>query len=431
MSRAIIFQILISQPKNAEYIVSVRVNSRFRGGNVTIPAMISSGIETLDSSATLAERLAGSPAGLGQRLLSTEFIYQPRPGFAEAAHRVFDFTLDSRLTELSRHNDVALLFVCDSPATVESLAHLPAQYPNLLMLAGLANPAPLAAHFGDSYAETPNHCGWDDPQHWRRYTVTDRWARISFALDVARQLPNGWLIMPAHDAVWGSGLLDHLIHLSQKYARNGLPAAVSPYTPQHHSPVPDVDIPPEIIDALNAAFSRDSLLRWRFWRGNYQAYWGKMGMIPFAICGALLDQVETMVWEDDLEIDRVLRELGCGVRACWVSNPALYRQALPVFDRAGLRAVIERTLHYSLSIPGDTSLLTRPLDLPGRLRRLIDPRFARGLALSEAVTAECQLKIAQRLDTVGASWVDWGAYRYVVRVGDPLVQVWKYEGVML
>ena len=37
----------------------------------------------------------------------------------------------------------------------------------------------------------------------------------------------------------------------------------------------------------------------------------------------------------------------------------------------------------------------------------------------------------QRLGRYGLSWVDWGTYRYVVRVGDPLVQVWKYEGGMV
>jgi hypothetical protein len=142
-----------------------------------------------------------------------------------------------------------------------------------------------------------------------------------------------------------------------------------------------------------------------------------------------------MVWEDDLEIDRAIREAGYAVRATWIDNPTQYRQALPVFDRDGLRKVIERTLHYSLNIPatppGSTSLLYRPLDPLGRLHRAISPRFNRAVTLSEQLVAECSAEIAARLGRYGASWVDWGVYRYVVRVGDPLVQVWKSEQAML
>ncbi len=237
--------------------------------------------------------------------------------------------------------------------------------------------------------------------------------------------------MPAHDAVWGRDLLARLVALSEGHERNGLPAAVSPYTYYQHSVVPDLLIDPLLIDAVNAAFNRESRLRWRLRSDRYQAFWGKMGMIPFGMCGALRDQVETMVWEDDLEIDRAIRARGYAAVCRWIDNPALYRQTLPLFDRAGLRALIDRTLHYSLSIPGDSSLVSQPLDFWNRLRRRIDPRYARALALSEAVTAECKIEIAARLDRCGASWVDWGAYRYVARVGDPLVQVWKYEGGML
>jgi hypothetical protein len=155
-----------------------------------------------------------------------------------------------------------------------------------------------------------------------------------------------------------------------------------------------------------------------------------MSMMPFGMCGEILHRVETMVWEDDLEIDRVIREAGFGV-GCRLVNPSIYRQALPVVDRAALRNVLNRTLHYSLNIPGETSLLTRPLDKAGQVHKLLSPRFSRALQLSEAITAECQAEIQQRLQRYGMSWVDWGAYRYVVRVGDPLVQVWKYEPGMV
>ena len=180
---------------------------------------------------------------------------------------------------------------------------------------------------------------------------TDRWARILYALEVASLLPDsGYLIMPAHDAVWGRGLLALLADLSDHYANNGLPAAVSPYPRAQHSVVPGVDIPPDVIDALNAAFSRDSWLRWRLRSGHYQAFWGKMGMIPFGMCGDVLRRAEPMVWEDDLEIDRVIREAGYGL-ACRMTHPSIYRQALPVFDRAGVCAPLsnERCIIHSIS----------------------------------------------------------------------------------
>jgi hypothetical protein len=384
--------------------------------------------QPIDSSSDIAARLQG------QRFVAAEFMYKPRP-VTPRERRVFDFTLASRLTELSAYDSAAVVFICNSQLTIDSLAHLRAEYPRLTMLATVVNPQPVAADL-DPYAETPRHCGWPKPERWRRYALTDRWARITFALDIARHMETpGTLIMPAHDAVWGRGLLAKLLRFAEQHAKNELPAAVSPYSYFHHSPVPGVDIPRDIIDALNAAFARDSWLPWRFRFGTYQAFWGKMGLLPFAMCGEVLRRAETMVWEDDLEIDRVLHEVGYGVRTLWVNNPALYRQALPVFDRPGLRAVIERTLHYSLNIPGktygDKSLLNQPLDRIARLRQRVSPRFARAVALSEQVIAECNADIAARLERFGLSWVDWGAYRYAVRVGDPLVQVWKYETGMV
>ena len=366
----------------------------------------------------------------GWRFINAEFMFRPRPQEARA-RRVFDFALYSRLTELSSSGSAAVLLICDSQTTSDSLADLPSLYPRLTFVNAHVNPVPITPSLRDAYADTPAQAEWIDPPRWRRYELTDRWARIQFALEVASLLRYpGSLIMPAHDAVWGRGLLVMLTHLSERYAKNGLPAAVSPYPRDQHSTVPGLDIPLEAIDVLNAAFSRDSWLRWRLQSGKYQAFWGKMGMLPFGMCGDVLRRAETMVWEDDLEIDRVIRESGYGL-ACRMTQPALYRQALPVFDRAGVRAVIERTLHYSLNIPGETSLLTRPLDQIGQLRKLLNPRFAQALSLADTITAECQAEINQRLSCYGLSWVDWGAYRYAVRVGDPQVQVWKYEGGMV
>lgn len=376
-------------------------------------------MELYSDSEVMAERLHG------RRMVSAEFMYRSRPA-EPRARRVFDYTLASRLNELSQYDDAAVVLICDSEATAASFDDLPEGYPRLQFAAVLANPEPVASP--DDSDDTPVRCGWDDPAGWRRYATTDRWARIARALDLTRQLPSsGYLILPAHDAFWGRGLLQILLDVSERHAQNGLPAAVSPYTPYQHSAIPGADIPHEIIDALNAAFARDSWLRWRLRSGRYQAFWGKTGMLPFGMCGEVLRRADTAVWEDDLEIDRVLHEAGYGVRCCWIDSPSRYRQAPLVFDRAGLRAVIERTLHYSLNIPGDTSLLTRPLDAAGRWRRRLDPGFARGLALAEAVTAECRAEIAARIERFDRSWVDWGAYRYVVRVGDVRVQVWKYD----
>ncbi len=244
---------------------------------------------------------------------------------------------------------------------------------------------------------------------------------------MARLLPGaGWLIMPAHDAVWGRGLLPRLVRLSHQHTRQNIPAAASPYTFYQHSDVPRVSIPPDVIDLLNISFGRDTLFGWKIRRDAVQAFWGKMGMIPFAMCGAILENAARFVWEDDLEIDRVIRNLGYGVRCTWIHDPAVYRQALPVFDRAGVRQVIMRTLHYSLNIPGELgSTLNVPLGPLGRLRSEINHHFKRYNAEAEALIAECDTEIRARLTQFGASWIDWGRYRYVMRVGDPQVEVWQ------
>jgi hypothetical protein len=158
-------------------------------------------------------------------------------------------------------------------------------------------------------------------------------------------------------------------------------------------------------------------------------------MIPFGMAGEIMRQVETMIWEDDLEIDRVIQKAGFGRRCLWVDQPALYRQSPPVFNRDDLKAIIERTLHYSMNIPGkfpaEKSLLNQPLDVVGRIHQRLSRRFARAVALSEEITADCNAEAAERIKRCGMSWVDWGAYRYVVTIGDPLVQVWKYNEPVL
>lgn len=364
----------------------------------------------------------------GRRYVDTEFMYKARPT-GERERIVFDYTLNSRLTQLDAQD--AVLFICDSQQAIDSLQAFQDQHPHLQMIAVIVNPSPWNGHTNDS----PKLLNWENPDTWWRCAMTDRWARINFGLQVGSLIESpGYLIMPAHDAVWGKDLLQRLVYLSELYARQGLPAAVSPYTYFQHSAVPDAHIPQHIIDIMNTAFGRDTLFPWKIRLDKVQAFWGKMGMMPFGMCAAVREQVEKTVWEDDLEIDSALRQLDYGVHCWWVSNASVYRQAPPVFDYNGLHKVIERTLHYSLNIPGGlagASTLNFPLDAVGQIKRRINPRFARNNAEAEALIAECNQEIQTRLQQYGASWADWGAYRYVMRVGDPAVEVWKRESILV
>lgn len=357
----------------------------------------------------------------GKRFVSTEFMYRPRPA-TEREQRVFDFTLTSRLSQLG--NQDAVLLICDSEQTIESLLSVVANFASLDILTTLANPLSTTT----AYRPTPHECRWADVEHWQRYATTDRWARINLALTVTSPLIGGYLLMPAHDAVWSKRLLPYLRHLSHRYTRQGIPAALSPFPYWQHSPIPQADIPTDIIALLNTAFARDTWLPLKIWRNSMQAFWGKMSLTPFEMCETILHERNDHTFEDDLEIDRVIRAAGYGVRCCWISDADLYRQALPVFDYAGVRRIIERTLHYSLNIPGEPiggSSLNIPLDWLGRLRQIISPHFRRFNPLAESLIAECSAEIAARLQQFGASWVDWGHYRHVVRVGDPHVEVWR------
>lgn len=354
------------------------------------------------------------------RFLNAEFMYKPRPSSGRE-QIVFDWTLYSRLSRLDEHD--AVLLICDSQQTIDSFTHLPAAFPEPRIVAMIINPE----RWSGKSPDTPALCDWGEG--WQQYEATDRWARINCALQVSNQMDQpGYLIMPAHDAVWGKTLLDRLVQFSQRHICNGLSTAVSPYTYHQHSPIPGADVPQDIIDLLNVSFGRDSLFRWKIRLNRVQQFWGKMSLVPFGMCGAIREQVEPDRFEDDLVFDRVIRECGFAARCLWVNNPTVYRQALPVFDREGVRQVIERTLHYSLTIPGELGgLLNAPLDWFGRIRRRIDPRYAHLSAEVESLTAECMTSIARRVKQYGLSWVDWGAYRYVVRVGDPAVEVWKRD----
>ncbi len=376
-------------------------------------------------------------AGLAdRRVIDVEFMYKPRPT-SDRARIVFDAALRSRLAVLDPPRD-ALLISADSDATLDSLAELLADYPDLPILTAIVNPMLWEGDPGD----TPHRLGWPNPGNWRRSQTSDRWWRIAFVLEIGKQiaaqnpnaLTNGYLTMPAQDAVWGRDLLARLLHFSDQHARNGLPAAVSPYTYHQHAPVPGADIQPDLIRLMNRTFGRDLLFGWKIRRDLVQAFWGKMGLIPIGMCDALLKTVDQTIWEDDLEIDRAIRALGYGVRSLWVRDPKVYRQAPPVFNEDDLRAVITRTLHYSLNIPGTSvggSTLAIPLGGLARIRSQIDRRFARDNAAAERLIAECSAPVRERLDRFGASWVDWGAYRHVIRVGIPGVEVWQDSQVTI
>lgn len=371
----------------------------------------------LESIADIAEACAD------RRFVSAEFMYKP-PLSEPRSRLVFEYALRSRLERLGAED--AVLLICDSAETAAAFAPLTAQYPHLRAIATIANPEP----FPESDASIPAQFGWEG--QWQRYQTTDRWCRISVAMEVARRMKNsGYLIMPAHDAVWGDNLLSRLVEFSHEHARGGLPAAVSPYTYYQHSPIPGANIPPLVIDVLNVALGRDLRFAERLERDEVQGFWGKMGMIPFAMCGAVIDAANRTMFEDDLELDRVIREQGYAARGLWIDDPAVYRQSPPVFDMNGMRRVIERLLHYSLYVPASEvggSSLNFPLDELGERKRQTDPEFARLNQIAEGLIAECANIIKTRLDRFSASWVDWGQYRHLVRMGIPGVEVWRSVG---
>lgn len=376
----------------------------------------------------MAEHPQAAAAALaGRTCIGVEFMYKPRP-VNNPASSAFTIPLAARCAELARQPRAALLLLCANPATLEPLRPLLARSP-FPVLAAYVNPQPLSlAHAPDP--DTPARCGWDEPARWQPITTTDRWARLSFALETGALLAEsgqaGALALAAHDAVWGRGLLALLQRTSTALGVNGVPAAVSPYTPYQHSHLPGA--PAWAIAAINAAFNRDPGLPEGLRSGRYQGFWGKTALLPFALCRPVLRQADQRVWEDDLEIDRALRAAGHITRALWIVSPRLYRQALPVFDEAGIAAVIDRTLHYSMNVParplGANSRLLHPLSARLRWRRRLNPAYDRALKLAEHLADASLAAAADRLARTGVSWVDWGAYRHVVQPGKPFVTVW-------
>lgn len=351
----------------------------------------------------------------GCTFVSAEFMYQPRPTDPRT-RRVFDYALRSRLGEL---NGSGVLLLCADDATLHSLLPVLADYPQVRQVALIVNPQPAAA----TPSRSPYTLGWEQPHTWRRYQTTDRWARIEAALGVGAALGSGgWLAMPAQDAVWGRTLLVRLVELAHQHAQNGHPAAVSPYTPYQHSQVRGANIPRAVIALVNVAFNRDAMFAQQLDQDALQSFWGKMSLMPFTLCADVNAHTEKRIWEDDLEIDRVLRACGYGVRARWMASSRLYRQALPVFDEQGVQRIFERTLHYSLNVSLRGSLLHAPhtATVPAR-------RDAAAVARAQALIDACTDAIDARIRHFGASWVDWGRYRHVIEPHNPFVEVWRQE----
>lgn len=361
------------------------------------------------------------------RFVSVEMMYRPRPALGPARD-VFDACWRRRMAALSA-GDAALLLVNALP-TFDSLQPLMRTAPHVVWIAAEVNPQPSP----NANPERPRAWGWETPERWQQFRTTDRWARIRFALRTGVALHDiendGFLLMPAHDAVYGQRLLEVMEQAAYQNSSRDAPAAISPYTPWQHAPLPGISISPEIIAAMNAAFARSGNMALRIARNQVQAFWGKMSMLPFCVCDDVLQAVSMTVWEDDKEIDRALRDCGLNARALYIADRTLYQQTPPVFTRDDLRRVIERTIHYSLNIPHSplgASSLNRPLDFSGRLRALLFPRFRRGTRLADALIADVMREIEQRLAATGVSWVDWGDYRHVVRIGDPDVEVWGWR----
>jgi hypothetical protein len=353
----------------------------------------------------------------GAHFLSAELLYRPRP-VELRARAAFDHAFRARLSALNEGD--GLLVLANAPESVNSIAPLLAERPQVRAAALVVNPAPTG-----HAANTPHVLEWDAPDRWQAFATTDRWARLLAALEVAEQAGlRGWLALPALDAVYSRRLLAWLEAQALQLGQ-GAPAAVSPVTPYQHQLIPGVRTPPAVIDAFNCAFNRDIRLPLRLASGEAQGVWGKMSLISRAALPGLAAQLDTTLWEDDSELDRALRERGVPTRGHWLRDAGLYHQSPPVFDRAGLKAVIERTLHYSLhipaAVPAGSSVLAAP---PPRFGAEDSIWYHEGRQLADALIADCLAEIAGRVAQYGASWVDWGAYRYVARVGVPGVEVW-------
>jgi hypothetical protein len=354
--------------------------------------------------------------------LHAEFMYKPRPPETDVrARKLFDVNLAARLGCL--HEGDTALFICDSKVTFTSIAPLLERHARLQIEHVIANPQPRSTQ-----TDMPLRCGWEMPDAWRQMEMSDRWARILVALRRAAAMGgDGYLIMPAHEAVYRSGLFARLIALAQaKQSQTGKRYAVSPIDHMHYFlGEGSREAEASRYNVFTAAFDREMLDH--VCEGG-QGFWGKLGIVPLAVCGDLARAIDTDAWEDDLEIDGTLHELGHGT-ACLKVPRSLYQlqYGIPFFQTTDhVRATILRHLHYSLKIPGERpSALQSPPSQRSLYRARTDAGYARALEAADALIAECDAEMRGRVAQYGCSWVDWGAYRYVARPRDPAVEVWK------
>lgn len=369
-------------------------------------------------------------------LLSIEFMYQAFGGSGSGmGEMALSFALRSRLDQLSawvRPNDpdtdAAVLLICDSIDTARSFHFLQADYPRLKFCYGLANPEPQSIGIQHAVKWKARRYSWEDADQWRIYDMSDRWARILFALRTCAVISNdtdGYVLMPALDSVWGDGLIDRLIGRSEVREQSiGRPTAVSPFTPFQHSPIPDCTYEPSVIDVMNACYNRDSTFPAQVRDGTGQAFWGKMSLTPYKLCEPILNEALPLVMEDDRELDGAVARADGSTYGDWIDDPTLYRQSPPIFDMAGVEQAVFRTMHYTADIPGNLSengsIFCRPLSV--QAARMFPKEV---LDLSQSLINRCVARIEANIRRYGVSWVDWGRYRYVVEPGNPQVAVWS------
>lgn len=320
-------------------------------------------------------------------ILSAEFIYAVPDGDPYRSRILAN--LRARLDAL-RPGDGVLILAGSATALAAAAALTPP--PGVVQLSQIVMPGRLPGT--DAFAQT------------------DRWARIDAALAFAAGYASQFdaLLMPALDAVYDRRLIDRLL------ARGGGSVPVSPWTPCHHAG----DGP--IAAAMNAAFNRDRSFRRRLLRGETQQFWGKLSLLPTAICADLRAamRAEHLIWEDDLVIDRTLNALGQPAVSLWIGDAGVYRLYPPVFTEADLYQVFERHLHYALH--GGSGLLLPP-DRAQRRWMARHPAYAEAVALADALIARAQSALTARLAETGESSVIWGGCRIRTRRGDPFVRV--------
>ncbi len=375
-------------------------------------------IEVLENPEKIASAFKGT------RLLNCEFLFASRPHTPQRG-AIFDLTFHSRQQQLTAQDGV--LLIATDQASIDSVTPLLERYSQVRQIACITNPT-----VSDEQPQTPFELVWDMPAQWRKMRCSDRWARLLYAFEVGKYLHQqgdvGWLVFPAWDARWGDQLLPLLMAYSHQCALQSIPAAVSPYSAFQDTKPLNLHKSRLGANLYNLIFARDRTFREGLKTGDIQGFWGKMGLIPYALCEFLLQHVDTDEWEDDLEIDRALTAGGWASRGLWIADERQYRHVLPIFHLDDVYQIVTRHLHYSLRLATQGKNRSHLLDVPDRMarRRTRWSRLqARIVPTAQTILATADETLMTRVKHDGASWVDWGAYRYVTRPSVPQVEVWK------